>query len=181
MNQKIIFFKETPPQDKTAIHVWFGTQEVSHEESLLSVLKKYFDTPLPPLAKTAEGKLYLPNSPLHFNLSDTEGYLAIVLSWQAPVGIDIEQIREVEEIDSLIANYFSPEEQAYIKKEDTLIRFWEIWNRKEAVCKALGIGLQNDLSSWDCLGKEWILVHNVWVHSIQIREGISSAIAICKR
>lgn len=88
MNKKILFFTDTPPQDKTAIHIWFGSVTVSHEEALTLILKKYLDTTVPPLKKTAEGKLYLPNGPLHFNLSDTGDSLAIALSWQSPVGID---------------------------------------------------------------------------------------------
>ena len=179
-NKKILFFTDIPPQDKTAIHIWVGDAKASHEETLMYILKKYFNKQLPPLSKTPEGKPYFPDFPLHFNLSDTGGYLAIAFSWQSPVGIDIEQIRPVDEMLSLIANYFSPKEQAYVKAQDSLIRFWEIWNRKEAVCKALGVGLQNDLPFWDCSGENWILVHNVWVQSIQIAEGISSAIAICK-
>lgn len=184
MKKKVIFFTKDPPVDKKAIHIWLGKATLSHEQHLCQILKQYLGASPINLATTPKGKLYLPNSFLHFNLSDSEEWLAIALSWEAPVGVDIEKLRPVEDMEQMIADYFSLKEQAYvypekpISEEETLCRFWEIWNRKEACFKALGLGIQDGMNRWDCAGDDWVFVNEVWVRSLPIKHCLSAAIAI---
>ena len=178
------FFTQKPPKDQSAIHIWLGKVNLSHEQHLRQVLSHYLDCPSVNIATSTEGKHYLPDSSLHFNLSDSDDWLAIALSWEAPVGIDIETIRPIDGTKQIILDNFSPNEQTFVNSpndsevNDYLGRFWEIWNRKEACLKALGIGLQDNMSHWDCCGEDWIFVNEVWVRSVPMGHNLSAAVAI---
>jgi len=172
MQKEIRFFKKQLPKDKDAIHIWIGKSDLPHDRLISQLIGQNLDIKALP-----SGKPYFLNSSLYFNLSDTEDWIAIAFSWQVPIGIDIETIRPVEGMDRLISDYFSSKEQAYVKEKDALTRFWKIWNRKEACLKTLGLGLQDNMARWDCLGDGWIFVNNVWVQSLSIKNNLSGAIA----
>ena len=76
---------------------------------------------------------------VHFNVSHSKGHVVLVKA-PCPVGIDIEEVREVKQ--DLIDFVCSPEEKAYVDSEE---KFFEVWTNKEAILKAKGIGLRNDL------------------------------------
>ena len=184
MQKKVVFFTQKPPEDKKAIHIWLGRVTCSHEQHLCRILKQYLGSSPINLAASPTGKLYLPNSPLHFNLSDSEDWVAVALSWEAPVGIDIEKIRPIEGMEQIVEDCFSSKERDYlypkktISKKEMLHRFWEIWNRKEACFKALGSGLQDEMNRWDCSGDGWIFVNNLCVRSVPVKHHLSAAVAI---
>jgi hypothetical protein len=184
MKKKVLFFTKRPPADPHAIHIWLGKTTLSHEQHLCEILGRYLGAAPTHLAISSTGKPYLPNSPLHFNLSDSGDWLALALSWEAPVGIDIEKLRAVEEMDEIVADHFSLKERMYvypakpIDERRRIRRFWEIWNRKEACVKALGLGLQDGMNRWDCSGKDWIFVNGVWVRSMPIKHHLSVAVAV---
>jgi phosphopantetheinyl transferase len=180
MKKRVLFFAQKPPEDKNAIHIWVGKAALPHEELLCRLIGLYLGSPPSKLTSGPGGKPYLPDSPLHFNLSDSEDWLAIAFHWGTPVGIDLEVIRPIEEMDPLILNCFSKREQVYVREKETLARFWEIWNRKEACLKALGLGLQDRMAEWDCFGKNWVEVKDVWVSSCPMKHNLSAAVAFSK-
>lgn len=79
----------------------------------------------------------------HFSLSHSEEYAACALA-REPVGVDIQKIRPVD--TGVARRCFSEEEQQRLRlaraPEEELIR---IWTLKEAVVKASGLGLRQDL------------------------------------
>lgn len=76
-----------------------------------------------------------------FNISHSHGYIALVID-TAPVGIDIEKIRPV---DNELKNYISNElERQYIRDEQS---FYEIWTNKEALVKANGLGIKQKVNT----------------------------------
>lgn len=180
VEKEVLFFDRKPPKNQTAIHLWLGKETYSHDEHLNQILKEYLGVSVFKLATSPKGKRYLPDFPLHFNLSDSDGWLAIAFSWETPIGIDIESMRPIEGMNQIIHDSFSPDEQAYVQfsDEDKVSRFWEIWSRKEACLKALGIGLQDEMSQWDCFGNGWVNVNKTWVKSIPVNHPLSVAIAI---
>lgn len=180
MKKEILFFAEDPPRDKNAIHVWFGQTDLPHEEFLRGLVGRYLGAAPKDLATTSEGKLYLPDQSLYFNLSDSDGWLAVAFSWKKAIGIDIERVYPIDEMDQVVVNCFSSREQEYVKEKDSLVRFWEIWNRKEACCKARGVGLQDNMKEWDCFGDGWVPVKDTWVRSLSLNSSFSGAVAICK-
>jgi 4'-phosphopantetheinyl transferase len=86
----------------------------------------------------------------HFNLTHSDRLAALAVSPKRPVGIDIEDIRPVEE--PLARDIFSPAEYAALKDlpdGERLRAFYRGWTRKEAVVKAIGEGLSLPLKSFD--------------------------------
>jgi phosphopantetheinyl transferase len=67
------------------------------------------------------------------------------------VGIDIERVREVKASDDILGEFFSLEEQIWVKShtpEEEGEAFIRVWARREAASKATGVGL---LKSFLCL------------------------------
>lgn len=85
---------------------------------------------------------------VEFNVSHSGDWVLIALSGAPPVGIDVEQIRPIRDLDALAARYFAPDEARTIRSLPAAERteaFFLCWTRKEAVIKAVGMGLQMDL------------------------------------
>lgn len=83
---------------------------------------------------------------LHFNLSHSAGFLALVFSRTGEVGVDVEPSdRRVEDRDLMGRPLFRPEERAYIQAQaDRDHAFLRLFTRKEAVLKAIGSGFSMD-------------------------------------
>lgn len=100
------------------------------------------------IVETEEGKPYFKNLPqIKFNISDTEGYLAIIWNDEGvPVGIDIERKnRTIKE--GIKERFFSKREQEM--EEVGFATIGQIWTRKEACVKASGQGLHAQLQELD--------------------------------
>lgn len=94
-------------------------------------------------------ELALPGAPF-FNLSHTDDLGALAIGWRCPVGVDIEQVRPIEPDVAKLS--FSPAEQAELARlhgAEWLQGFYRCWTRKEAVIKALGLGLAQPLDAFD--------------------------------
>ena len=89
-------------------------------------------------------KPFLLNKKGEFSVSHCGKYVAVAVS-KTPVGIDIEQIRDVNlkitkricsEKENLYIFGKIPDEEDFLKKDrETLVRFFEIWTFKEAYYK----------------------------------------------
>lgn len=80
---------------------------------------------------------------LHFSLSHSEGVGVIGLG-EGPVGVDVEVVRPVPEAAGLAAAHWTSEELVdwgLVAGPDRDEAFLACWTRKEAVAKALGVGL----------------------------------------
>lgn len=103
------------------------------------------------------GKPYIENVKVEFSISHS-GNIAVCAISDAPVGIDIERIRDVN--ISLAKKHFAPDEQKYVFEKWSLSkqRFFEIWTRKEAYAKMLGKGIScfHDFST---IGEKSIETH----------------------
>ncbi len=80
--------------------------------------------------------------PLEFNLSHSGGVALYAFCRHAPVGIDIERVRDDLPWEQLAARYFAPNEAAAMHTPDA---FFACWTRKEALVKASGTGLSQPL------------------------------------
>lgn len=85
---------------------------------------------------------------LHVSLSHAEAVVAAAVSWDAPVGVDVERLRPLPDRDALARTALSTGERQALDglpdelRDAQLLRFW---TRKEAVAKALGTGLATHL------------------------------------
>jgi 4'-phosphopantetheinyl transferase len=92
----------------------------------------------------AFGKPSLAGSGLHFNSSHSGDWVLHAVSAVVPVGIDVEAIGTHGDDDALLARVLAPEEQAALRLLPPTQRdaaFTDVWCRKEAYLKALGVGL----------------------------------------
>lgn len=104
-----------------------------------------------PFAYTEEGKPYLPESELHFNLSHAGDQFLCGISTAAPLGVDVEGQRRIPDLEGIAARFFSPEEWKSLLRwegEERVRGFYRCWTRKEAFLKATGEGLSRGLHTF---------------------------------
>jgi len=81
---------------------------------------------------------------LHFSLARRDGWCAIALCRNHPVGVDIEQVRELMGMEDAAAVYFSANDCMVLNQLGGVAkqrRFFELWTALEASCKRLGMRL----------------------------------------
>lgn len=90
--------------------------------------------------------------PISFNVSHSGAHGLIALSSHGRLGVDIEECYTRRNIDLLVDTSFTPAERADMKSGDVVQRqrlFFRLWTIKEALIKAVGIGLSIDMSSFE--------------------------------
>ncbi len=81
---------------------------------------------------------------LRFNLSHSGDVAVYALAIGRDVGVDVEQLRAVPEMDEIVERWFPDEERlryAAGAAGDRVRAFFELWTRREALLKARGEGL----------------------------------------
>jgi len=123
--------------------------------ALRSILSSYARVPASQLEIECDpgGKprLARPGAP-RFNLSHSGDTALLAVAWDREVGIDLEAVRAIEDLDVLAASCFSPAERralASVPEALRLAAFYDGWTRKEAFLKLLGDGLSRPLDSFD--------------------------------
>ena len=98
-----------------------------------------------------DNKPGLPDNPAFFNISHTKDAFAIAYTRNFPLGIDLENTTQNINIQSVIEICFSRKEYSYIldSQNDAINRFFLLWTRKEALLKAIGTGIINNLKQID--------------------------------
>ncbi len=129
---------------------------------LRSLLGKYLkrDGGLVRMARGPFGKPYLERKELRFNLSDTKDAVLIAFGSKLEIGADIETMTRDVDHKAVSEHYFTgPEIKAMtpppkpssgggrLTEEFSKRRFLEFWTRKEAVLKASGVGIMDDLKA----------------------------------
>lgn len=84
---------------------------------------------------------------IHFNLSHSSGISALVFSTKSEIGVDIEKIDSKFDFDLIAKAHFSDTENRFIETDhsESCKRFYTIWTRKEALLKAIGTGIGENL------------------------------------
>ncbi|HEX4019935.1 MAG TPA: 4'-phosphopantetheinyl transferase superfamily protein [Acidobacteriaceae bacterium] len=103
------------------------------------------------LAYGPAGKPRVASGDLEFNLSHSGQRAAIALTRGSPVGIDMEQIRRVEDRPRIVERYFcraEAEEIRALPEGQQERAFFCCWTRKEAYIKAIGEGLGVSLDAF---------------------------------
>lgn len=135
------------PYDKCDQQKNFQTMSIYRKKLLDSVFTEHtgntFD--INKIAKGKNGKPYLKNSPLHFNLSHTNGLICCGIS-NMEIGIDCERIRNFNV--SLLDKVCTQSEKYNIISADNINRaFFTYWTLKESYCKFTGNGLSENLKN----------------------------------
>ena len=85
-----------------------------------------------------------PVTDLRFNQSDSGDLVAFAFTAGCEIGVDIEENRPLSDLESVVANVFTPREIVELCGIDSPLQqeaFFATWTRKEAYVKALGDGL----------------------------------------
>ncbi|MGO2510989.1 4'-phosphopantetheinyl transferase family protein [Marinomonas polaris] len=105
-------------------------------------------------AQTSSGKPFIKEG-IAFNLSHSTSSVAVALvesTDKSAVGVDIECFREMDDLESMIEMVcHSDEIQQLDRFSDRSKGFFKLWTAKEALLKACGSGLIDDLNHINCL------------------------------
>jgi 4'-phosphopantetheinyl transferase len=105
----------------------------------------YLPAGKPQLAENLKKRIY-------FNLAHSHEFVLYAFSPNRNVGIDIEHIRPIDDIEQIAQRTFSAIENYELKRlppEQILEGFFNCWTRKEAYIKAIGDGLSFPLRRFD--------------------------------
>ncbi len=116
--------------------------------------------------RNEHGKPFLPDTELEFNVSHSRDRLLVAVTAGRAVGVDIEFRRGSINMNAIAERWFAPEEREFFQRLPALSdegvegenkegAFFDIWAKKEAYVKALGIGIFKELHSFAVpLGEE---------------------------
>ncbi|MDR3492637.1 MAG: 4'-phosphopantetheinyl transferase superfamily protein [Gammaproteobacteria bacterium] len=105
---------------------------------------------------TAHGKPYIADNDVEFNVSHSHDMAVFAVTKRFPIGVDIEKIKSTYE-DAVAKRYFSQQEYAGLQEVSLAQQaktFYQIWANKEAVIKAMGLGVHYSLESFTVPIKE---------------------------
>jgi 4'-phosphopantetheinyl transferase len=89
---------------------------------------------------------------IHFNLSHSHEAVLYAITGVGAIGVDVEKVRDIPDMEKIIAQFFSSSERAaFDELPPTQKRqaFFSGWSRKEAFIKARGGGLSLPLDQFD--------------------------------
>jgi 4'-phosphopantetheinyl transferase len=87
-----------------------------------------------------------------FSFSRTRGLALVGVTAGAPFGVDVEEVRAFDDFLAVARRFFAPGEHRALCRLPPPARlrgFFECWTRKEAVVKALGVGLSVPLDRFE--------------------------------
>jgi len=86
---------------------------------------------------------------IQFNVSHCVDFAAIAVCTSRSIGIDVETVRALPDRDRILERFFGGEERACVESAGNEARdriFLQIWTRREAATKALGLDLSAAVS-----------------------------------
>jgi 4'-phosphopantetheinyl transferase len=110
------------------------------------------------------------------------------------VGIDVERLREIPEMEQIAQRFFSSDEWAALTSllpGERLLSFYLAWTRKEAYVKAVGDGLHIPLGSFSVtlrpreparlvrFDQDAALARDWQIHNLEAPAGYAAALAYC--
>lgn len=129
---------------------------------LRDLLGKYLkrDGSLIRMARGPFGKPYLERKKLRFNFSDTKDAVLIGFTTGQELGVDVETTAREVDHTAVSEHYFTRPEVAAIQASGAGAKscFLDFWTRKEAVLKASGVGIMDDLRSLRVDGPRNVMV-----------------------
>ena len=154
---------------------------VASRVALRTILGGYLDTdPATIRYEVApDGKpSILDGAGLSFSLSRSAPLALVAVTRDRAVGVDVERIRPLPDLDGVASRFLPPAEAAalrYLPEPDRLSAFYACWTRMEAEVKATGAGLSGDLGDRDVAtgagAGEWT------VRSIDVGPAAAAAVA----
>jgi 4'-phosphopantetheinyl transferase len=129
---------------------------------------------------------------LKFNLSHSADLALLAVVQDCEVGVDVEELRPVKELEHLVARYFHRDEASDVMSAtgNRDAAFFKCWTAKEAVLKAFGSGIAESLdhfrvppcetsSGWVDVSKmpKFVETSQCWVTRLDPCDNYEAAIA----
>jgi len=133
------------------------------------------------------GKPYLAtgdNEDVRFNMAHSGRVVVIGLALRRRIGVDVELIRPLPDLDAVSDDHFTAAERAVMQglsEQDQLRAFFTCWTRKEAYIKAIGTGFSMRLNTFDTLipgDAQGRAVGPCWLSDLTVPEGYAGAVAV---
>jgi 4'-phosphopantetheinyl transferase len=101
------------------------------------------------------GKPELVNKKREFNISHSNNIIVLATD-DLPVGVDVEYIQPLNDLEELIMQFTQEEQDEYYKRStnERINLFYELWTLKESYLKATGKGLNCSLQSFNIRATE---------------------------
>ena len=93
-------------------------------------------------------RILMPTPRLRFSLARRASLLLVATAWDAPIGADLERFEARRDELAVARNFFAAGELAWLASLEPAARpegFLMLWTGKEAVLKALGLGIAQGL------------------------------------
>ena len=130
------------------------------------------------ISADANGKPFVsrPGNPsLYFNLSHSGEAAVLAVSRKNEIGVDIEQVRFISDMVDLVTHFFHPRDIQFfdqLSPKEKKEGFFRLWTQKEAIVKALGLGISFPLDGFHIPGMDggdyelsgggWVNVFSPW-------------------
>jgi 4'-phosphopantetheinyl transferase len=119
---------------------------------------------------------------LYFNMTHAEDAVCYIVSIKNEAGIDLEKVNGDFDWYSIAQAYFSHQERCFLESiasDEQANAFFYIWTRKEALLKALGVGL----SGMGSMGDDVLSYFNdkYVMASFQLEENFQGSLAVDSR
>ncbi len=163
---------------------------------LKRVLESYLHLP-PDEIEFAEGvngkpilKCNHSHPPLHFSLSYRHDYALLAISSEPCIGVDVEEVKPIENIFHFMTDHFSRDERKRILIEKTEKRqlsiLFTFWAMKEALIKSLSVGFSGSIKKYEVLSflkkplglPDFDLANNWWIDTVPIAKNYKAAFAL---
>lgn len=143
-----------------------------------SIRFSYDDHNKPSLAGQSRG------DGLHFNISHSEELALFAFCRGGNIGVDVESVRDIRDMEAVAGRILSPEEKAdfqVLNKRQQRATFYRYWTRKEALVKATGDGLSrtlHEVTATPSAGDTVLLDGSSWyVYDLKVNRGYRAAFA----
>jgi 4'-phosphopantetheinyl transferase len=113
------------------------------------------------------------NNDIRFNLSFSGGLCLFAISRYREIGVDIEFSDRLLECDQIVHNFFAEKEKyfyCFLNKYQKKSAFFKLWTKKEAVTKAIGIGLYFPLNLFSVSLSDHEIVELPSVEGLLVKE-----------
>jgi 4'-phosphopantetheinyl transferase len=122
------------------------------------------------------------NGKFSFNLSHSDSLAVLAVCRDNNVGVDVEKINAFVSIDGFEKLFFSDKEILSVNVDGRfkVNEFYKVWTRKEALLKAVGVGLNyNDLRAVCTVNDEYVWGggNNYRMESVEVAKGYFCSIA----
>lgn len=143
-------------------------------------------------AQNSYGKPFIASpklpAPLYFNLSHSVDAIAVVISRDSEVGVDVERVRSLDRTQDKSSSHLNISQSFFTENEhrnivnlaydDGFLLFWKLWTLKEAYTKYRGMGLSLGLKCIDIAFSANSILLNACNEDIGVHQWINDDLII---